>query len=163
MMYIISSGFVQEKDVMVLIPQKWDDYRFKTTFEAKYINKEGTNIDLGTIKIGKNGLDSGWVKDYLEDSFVNLSSDFFSLWQSAESYQKVRKIEEKYDLNVFEDLNDMAYNLSLLEKYENQSVVISSLLRFVSKHMCVNQFHRISMGESILTAYHFDYIVKQKD
>ena len=163
MRYMIYSGVVHDKDVMVLIPNNWDDYSYKTTFEAKYIDKEGRNIDLGTIKIGKNDLDSGWVDEYLENSFVELPSDFFSLWQSAESYQKVREIEERYDLNVFEDLNDMAYNLSLLEKYEKQPVVRSSLLRFVSKHMCVNQFHRISMGESILTAYHFDYIVKQKD
>lgn len=163
MKYIVTSGFVQEKNVMVLVPNNWDDYSYKTTFEAKYIEETGLEIDLGTIKVGKDGLDSGWVKEYLEGSFTELSPEFFSLWQSAESYQKVREIEEKYDLNIFKNLNDIAYNLLLLRKYEEQPVVRSSLLRFVSKHMCVNQFHRISMGESILTPYHFDYLVKQKD
>lgn len=162
MRYIIFSGFVQDKDVMLLIPNSWDDYSYKTTFEAKYIDREGKITDLGTIKIGKKEMDKGWVKEYLEDSFVKLPSDFFSLWQSAESYQKVKEIEERYDLNVFENLNDMAYNLSLLKKYERQPVVTLSLLRFVSKHMCVNQFHRISMGEPVLTAYRFYYFVKQK-
>ncbi len=163
MKYIIASGFVREKNVIVLVPNNWDDYSYKTTFEAKYIEKTGLEIDLGTIKIGKDGLDSGWVEEYLDGSFTELSPEFFSLWQSAESYQKVREIEEKYDLNIFKNLNDIAYNLLLLRKYEEQPVVRSSLLRFVSKHMCVNQFHRISMGESILTPYHFDYLVKQKD
>lgn len=163
MKYIIASGFVREKDVIVLTPSTWDDYTYKTSFEAKYIDREGANIDLGTVKIGKTGLTTGRIREILDNSFVELSEEFFSLWQSAESYQKVREVEEQYDLNVFEDLNDLAYNLSLLKKYEQQSVVRKSLLRFVSKHMCVNQFHRISMGESILTAYDFDYIVKQND
>lgn len=163
MRYVISFVFVWDKDVMVLNPNNWDDYGYKTTFEAKYIDTDGNEIELGTIKIGKDGFESGWVKECLDNSFVKLSPEFFSLWQSAESYKKVREIGDRYDLNVFEDLNDIAYNLSLLEKYEKQLVVRSSLLRFVSKHMCVNQFHRISLGESILTAYHFDYIVKQND
>ena len=163
MRYIISSGPIRAKDVIVLTPSRWDDYTFKTTFEAKYIDQEGLNIDLGTVKIGKKQLERGWVSEYLDSSFTELTEDFFSLWQSAESYQKVREIEEAYDLNIFEELNDLAYNLTLFEECEEERVVSNSLLRFVSKHMCVNQFHRISLGESILTAYHFDYIVKQND
>ena len=163
MRYIISDFDNRDKDVIILTPNNWDDFSYKTSFDAKYIDEEGMNIDLGTIKIGKYELERGWVKKYLEDSFTELPSDFFSIWQSAESYQRVREIEERYDVNVFEDLKDMAYNLSLLEKFEKQPVVKSSLLRFVSKHVCVNQFHRISIGESILTPYDFDYIVKQKD
>lgn len=65
MKYIIASGFVREKNVIVLVPNNWDDYSYKTTFEAKYTDKEGTEFDLGTIKIGKDGLDSGWVEEYL--------------------------------------------------------------------------------------------------
>lgn len=164
MRYIISSSYwSQEKNVILLVPNNWDDYSFKTTFDARYINNGGTNIDLGTVKIGKKGLEEGWVKEYLDNSFTQLSTEFFSLWQSAESYQKVKEVEEKYNLNIFEELNDLAYNLDLFEECEAESVLTVSLLRFVSKHMCVNQFHRISLGQSILTAYNFDYVVKQID
>lgn len=57
----------------------------------------------------------------------------------------------------------MAYDLSLLKKYGEQKVVKHSLMRYISKHTCVNQFHRISKGNAVLTPYDFDYIVKQKD
>ena len=164
MKYIISSDIIYfDKDIIVLKPDNWDDFSYKTLFEATYINRDGESIDLGSIKIGKRNLYDGWIKECLDYSFTKLSSDFFSLWQSAESYQKVREIEEKYNLNVFQDLNDMAYDLSLLEKYGNQKIVIKSLLRFVSKHMCVNQFNRIAHGKVVLTSYNFDYIVKQED
>ena len=163
MRYIISSGSTNLRDVMVLFPSSWDDYSFKTSFEAKYIDRDGVNIDLGTIKIGKKQMESGRIREHLNSPFTELTAEFFSLWQSAVSYQKVREIEEKYDLNIFEELNDIAYNLSLFEECKDEPVVRESLLRFVSRHMCVNQFHRISVGQSLLTPYQFDYIIKQKD
>lgn len=163
MKYLITSYNVTDRNVIIFKPDSWDDFGFKTLFDAIYVDKEGKRIELGSIKIAKSGIDEGYTKDYLEQSFVELSSDFFSLWQSAESYQKVRKIEEKYEQNIFEELNDIAYNLKLLEKYGNQKALNSSLLRFVSVHMCVNQFHRISHGEALLTSYSFNYIVKQKE
>lgn len=116
MKYLITSYNVTDRNVIIFKPDSWDDFGFKTLFDAIYVDKEGKRIELGSIKIAKSGIDEGYTKDYLEQSFVELSSDFFSLWQSAESYQKVRKIEEKYEQNIFEELNDIAYNLKLLEK-----------------------------------------------
>ena len=99
MKYIVTSGFVQEKNVMVLVPNNWDDYSYKTTFEAKYIEETGLEIDLGTIKVGKDGLDSGWVKEYLEGSFTELSPEFFALAvcrELSEGKGNWRKIWLKY-------------------------------------------------------------------
>ncbi len=163
MKYVISYQVSQFRDSIVLRPDNWDDYGCKTLFSAWYIDKDGEKIELGSVKIGKKDFEKGWIEKCLEDSFTELSSDFFSLWQSAESYQKVREIEERYDLKVFETLHDMAYDLSLLERFAGQNVVEKSLCRFISKHMCVNQFHRIAHGEAVLTPYHFDYVIKQKD
>lgn len=79
MRYIISPAVVQDKDVMVLLPDRWDDYSYKTSFDVKYIDKTGTEIDLGTIKIGKEGFEPGWIKEHLEWTFEQLPSDFFTL------------------------------------------------------------------------------------
>ncbi len=163
MRYIISSNIVTDKDIIVLHPDKWDDYSYKTSFNAKYIPSNEKEIDLGTIKIGKADLGIGWVKDALEDSFTKLPTDCFSLWQSAESYHIVKQIEDKYNLSIFKDLNDIAYDLSIFAKYEDQSVLQFSLLRFVSKHVCINQYSRISKGEAILTPYSFSYVITQKN
>lgn len=163
MRYVISSGDVFERDVVVLKPSNWDDYSCKTLFEARYIDENGVSKELGSIKIGRSNQQDDWTSSYLETSFERLPDDFFSLWQSAESYHKVKMVEDEYDLNIFETLNDMAYDISLLSKYQGQKVVEYSLFRFVSKHTCKNQLHRIAHGESLLTPYHFEYIVKQED
>ena len=163
MKYLISSDSCLEKDLIILKPDNWDDYSYKTLFEAVYIDRNGVRMELGSIKVAKSGLNEGYTKDYMPTSFVELPKDFFSLWQSAESYKKVKEIENKYNISVFKTLHDIAYDLDLLEKYETQRIVTDSLLRFVSKHMCVNQFNRIAHGEAVLTQYDFDYLVKQED
>ena len=163
MKYIISKLCIVGKNIMVLNPDNWDDYSYKTLFQATYIDEYGKRIEVGSIKIAKSGMDNGKIKDLLPKEFEFLPDDCFSLWQSAESYNNVKKIEDKYNLKIFESLNDIAYDLSLLKKYENQRIVIDSLFRFVSKHTCVNQFNRIAHGEALLTPYQFDYKVKQQD
>ena len=50
MRYIISSGFVRDKDVMVFNPNNWDDYCYKTTFEARYIDTDGNDIEIESKK-----------------------------------------------------------------------------------------------------------------
>lgn len=163
MKYIISKLCIVGKNIMVLNPDNWDDYSYKTLFQATYIDEYGKRIEVGSIKIAKSGMDHGKIKDLLPKEFEFLPDDCFSLWQSAESYNNVKKIEDKYNLKIFESLNDIAYDLSLLKKYENQRIVTDSLFRFVSKHTCVNQFNRIAHGEALLTPYQFDYKVKQQD
>lgn len=163
MKYIISTDEIQETNIIIFRPNNWDDFSYKTLFDATYIDKQGKHIELGSIKIAKSELDEGWTKEFLPKKFEELSSDFFSLWQSAESYKKVREIEEEYDMDIFKSLNDVAYDISLLERYGDQRIVTQSLFRFVSIHTCRNQFHRIAHGEALLTPYQFDYQVKQKD
>lgn len=163
MKFIISKSWITNKDIMILNPDNWDDYSYKTLFHATYIDNSGKRIEVGSIKIAKSGMVDGKIIDLLPKEFEILPEDCFSLWQSAESYKNVKEIEDKYNLKIFESLNDIAYNVSLLNKYENQRIVTDSLFRFVSKHTCVNQFKRIAHGQALLTPYQFDYKVKQQD
>lgn len=77
MKYLITSYNVTDRNVIIFKPDSWDDFGFKTLFDAIYVDKEGKRIELGSIKIAKSGIDEGYTKDYLEQSFVELSSDFF--------------------------------------------------------------------------------------
>lgn len=126
MKYIISKLCIVGKNIMVLNPDNWDDYSYKTLFQATYIDEYGKRIEVGSIKIAKSGMDNGKIKDLLPKEFEFLPDDCFSLWQSAESYNNVKKIEDKYNLKIFESLNDIAYDLSLLK---NMRIKESSQIR----------------------------------
>ncbi len=165
MKYIVSEYFWDEMENVILLKiDNWDDFCYKTTFQGIYIGSNNRNVELGSIKIGKADMkESKRTSDFLPREFEKLSPEFFSVWQSADSYQAVKNLEEEIKENIFEDLNDISYHLELLYKFSQEPVMKKSLLRFVSAFMCKEQFHRITLGQAKLTPYKFSYILKNED
>ena len=42
MKYLITSYNVTDRNVIIFKPDSWDDFGFKTLFDAIYVDKEGT-------------------------------------------------------------------------------------------------------------------------
>ena len=88
MQYTIN-GSRKDHNHIILTPTTWDDYGYKTCFICVYIDENGKENTLGTIKIAKtNQSDEERTVNLLPDHFTKLSSDFYSVWQDAECYKK---------------------------------------------------------------------------
>lgn len=156
--YIVKKYEYSKKNVIMLRKDNWDDYGFKTTFDAIYIDQSGYTCELGSIKIARQGVKRGIaVADLLPQSFDRLPEEYYSLWQSADAYELVKQLADDTNTNIFDDLNDIAYNLDLLKRFQNDTILQDSLLRSLSKSVCQKQFHRITKGEAKLTPYSFSY------
>lgn len=170
MKFKITSGWgtAYGRNVILLNADNWDDFGFKTTFHASYCDNTGTEHELGTVKIamaesagGREDNDySGRTSDYLKSEFDSLSDEFYSLWQSAEAYKKVLECENLCHFNILKSLNDISFDPSIYEKYENERALTASLFRDVSHSVYLRQFRRIARGEAVLTAYNFSYVIK---
>lgn len=164
MKFVVSNAGTMRRNVINLRIDNWDDYHFRTTFHGVYIDGKGERTALGTVKIAKSNMKKGErTKDSIPKEFEVIPQNYFSLWQSADSYQLVKDLEERLNENIFDALNDVAYDLNLFNHYEREPVMTDSLLRDVSRFMCENQFHRITRGEAKLTPYRFDYVVRHVD
>lgn len=154
-------------NTIVFRPDTWDDYSFRTTFQATYVDSRGVSKNLGSIKIGmQNAVIEEYyfyTKEFLPNQFDCLPEGFFSLWQSADSYQMLREIVEESGCNVFEDLRDIAYNLELCKQYWREPIMQNSLTRSVNLTTIENQFHRITLGQAKLTRYSFAYEIGEKN
>lgn len=163
MKYVISNDYYYNTpSTFVLRPDNWDDYSFKTTFNVNYVDDSRHSHSIGSIKIGMFGAEPGFVAyEELPSSFEKLGKKFFSLWQSADSYQKARKLKDEIGINIFEDLNDISFDLELLDKCRKQLVVQDSLLRSINIFTVKNQFHRITLGQAKLTPFSFSYEINK--
>lgn len=162
MIFKISSerGTPCKKNTIFLNIDNWDDYCFKTTFHAIYCDKKGISHELGTIKIGKEGMvNGGQVSENLNSEFESLPEGFFSLWQTAEAYKRVLDCEKESHFKIFKALKDIAYEPGLYEKYKQEQVLSLSLFRDVSRSLYIRQFRRIARGEAVLTPFNFSYII----
>nr|WP_325259412.1 AAA family ATPase [uncultured Oscillibacter sp.] len=147
----------QGKELFYFYRDNWDDYSYKTSFVAYYYDSKGMLIEIGPVKIGYVGMERGAVYDTIPKKFAALPETFFSLGQSDEYYEHLKKLGHSVREHILVALNDIAYDLDRFEKVANENVVRISLLRDVSKVSVKYQFNRIAHGGVRLTNWKFKY------
>ncbi|MGX8833662.1 AAA family ATPase [Amedibacillus sp. YH-ame6] len=150
------------KNKFLLVHDSWNDYwDFETLYALYYYDKKGICHNLGRVKIGNENM-NGKSPD-LPTEFQSLSDGFFSVGQSVDYYSNISRCLDELPDNPFQCLNDMAYDIDLIQKYKNESVTKTSLLRSISITEIKRQFHRIAHGGAKLTEYNFKYIFNVDD
>ena len=64
-----------QRDVVRLQIDNWDDSGFKTTFDATYYDYLGREHHLGTVQIGKKGMERGRIFFQIASAFCRYSKD----------------------------------------------------------------------------------------
>ena len=143
---------------------RWDDWgKFQTQFQAHVFDGRGTLHDLGEVKIGRAGLQSGGVvapgvrAPELEKEFLALPERYFSLGQSENYYETLAELEPTEKLQILTGLRDLAADLGAFESVLNEPVVFDSLLRFITPQTVKTRFNRLVRGDASLTEYKFAY------
>ncbi|MCH5268894.1 MAG: AAA family ATPase [Lachnospiraceae bacterium] len=162
---VLEKNAESPKDINCIIFRRdgWDDYCFKTSFDATYVDESGCATDLGAIKIAYTDMEIGRIYDSIPKRFERLPQNYYSLWQSEESYLTIKKLEDTLYIDILKPLNDIAYNTQLLNEHLHEDVMQKSLLRFVSEFKCKRQFNRIARGGAVLTPYQFSYLIPAQD
>jgi ABC-type cobalamin/Fe3+-siderophores transport system ATPase subunit len=147
-----------KKDTLYLCEDKWDDYEYKTTFDAIYYNCCGESFRLGKVRIGFKGMDKyAEIVKNIPRKFDLLEEEYFSLGWDVHYYENVFGLGDVARTSIHKSLRDMAYDLSIFDENINEDVVKCSLLRERNGITVRNQFHRISTGGVRLTMYNFRY------
>lgn len=146
------------RGVVQLVPGDWDDYSFKTSFTATYVDPQGKHVELGSLKIGYVGQARGWSRDQLSAEFAALPDSWFSLGQDVEYYQTLVaefSIDERRA--ILQGLRDVVADEGLLATVQDEKVFTSSMMRGVSLSVIHGQFKRVLNGDAALSDFHFSY------
>lgn len=146
-------------DSFILIHDKWDDwFTYETLCNAYYITHDKKVIDIGEVKIGQFDMKENQRSAIYPDCFTNLPNNCFSLGQSEDYYDNIKShFEERDRIEFYIAMRDISYDLDLFNKVKDQKVTKDSLMRFVTKFMIKQQFHRITIGNARLTPYDIEY------
>lgn len=150
-------------DTLYLHYDNWDDYGFKTLFHARYVDETGKETNLGPVKFGKVDMDIGKIFDQIPKNFHVLPDQYFSLGQDENYYENISKLRDEKRKELFSALHDVAYNLELFEKYEHETVMMTSLMRSITAFTVKLQFNRMAHGGARLTDYKFTYFPNRAD
>ena len=156
--------------VVLLRPTHWDDwFQYETTYEASYRDSDNRSIYLGEVKIGQFGLKPESKGNYLAQepprlgvrqpdlprTFETLSSNLFSLGQSADYYERLTAIGTDFREHYLTSLRDIAFDEQLRTSALAEPVTGVSLLRYVPRETLDEQFARLARGGDLLTEYSF--------
>lgn len=154
----------EPKSIFLLVRDYWDDWKkYRTQFHAYFYDEDGEETRIGEIKIGKAGLlpgskaSKGVRAPDIPDEFERLGDDYFSLGQGASFYEALNSIGEDIRSEFLEAIRDVAYDLSVFERYYDEDVMQESLLRGVRAENVRTKLHRLAHGVSQLTEFKFKY------
>jgi predicted ATPase len=160
MQFLILDSLPQSNtsDTAYLINNNWDDwFEFETLYQLFYDNSNNQRYTLGYVKIGQFNMAKEQKRASLPKSFNNLDENFFSLGQDESYYKTLKNLDNEIGYNILIALKDIAYDLNLFEKAQNEKVTKISLLRDVPVNTVKEQFHRLAHGGEELTSYDFTY------
>lgn len=149
-----------DSDIVYLINNKWDDwFEFETLYQLFYDDSSRQRHTIGYVKIGQINMQRDQRRASLPTIFSNLDENFFSLGQDESYYQILKDFDDEIGHKIMISLNDIAYDLELFEKAQNEKVTKISLLRDVPVNTVKEQFNRLAHGGEALTSYDFTYTI----
>lgn len=145
-------------DTAYLINNNWDDwFEFETLYQLFYDDSNSKRHTIGYVKIGQFGMTREQRRASLPENFSDLNENFFSLGQDESYYQILKELDDEIGYSILTALKDIAYNLDLFDKSQNERVTRVSLLRDVPVNTVKEQFNRLAHGGEELTSYDFTY------
>lgn len=122
----------------------WDDYGFKTSFEAQVRFPGQKPTDLGVVKILRADQDGGRTE--LPKEFVRLSEDFCSLGQSLAYYEILHKLGT-WAQTYLHALRDVVVSPIILKSFETHKGFRDSFLRSSGAEIALSDAPNLFLSE----------------
>lgn len=137
----------------------WNDFSFVTMFYARYFDSKGVEHELGQLKIGFKGQSEDQsTHSVLKSRFHKLGNSFFSLGQDVDYYKNLSKLPVDERDELVRSIRDMVAHPSIYLEVEEERVLKTALLRYVSMSLVRGQYARVLRGAAELTDYKFSYV-----
>ena len=114
--------------IFILRQDDWNDYSFCTQYHLSFSSPNGGDIHIGIVKILKKGQTDDCEKT-INDDFTELGSDFISVGQSIDYYQRISELEDHYKNVVLNSLNDWIKHPGLGKEFLDERGWKKSLFR----------------------------------
>lgn len=157
------------KNLVCLTYDRWNDYSYITMFLMHFIDGRGEVCRIGNIKIGFEGQTTeistfNKLKELFNGKiFKSLPENFFSLAEDVEFYNSIMKLPKESRECILKNLNDVVYKPELFDRFENEDVFKTSLMRSIRDGTVKEQFRRVLDGKPPLTDFKFSFIRTEKE
>jgi hypothetical protein len=112
----------------VLVQDNWNDFSFQTQYQLYVKSKSSAHELIGSVKILKKGQTSSEAWQIKQD-FTKLGSEFASLGQSLDYYQRIGELPAESRNQILSALRDVVYKPELESEFLTEPGWKISVLR----------------------------------
>lgn len=121
-------------NAIILQVDHWDDFGYRTAYEATYFVNPCEKYRIGLLKIySKENEEFRWKgkhsSEFIPEEIKSLDGQCCSLWQDLSYYEALKKYFPKEYVDILKRLRDIAFDKKIAEKFKNDGGVRWSLLR----------------------------------
>jgi hypothetical protein len=150
--------FYQGEPTFQLVKDGWNDwFKWYTLYAARAILADGQVVELGHVKIGRQGMTEDTGSTELPEVFEALDDTYFSVGQDENYYETLISLGDEVRAAYLAALRDCAFSLAILDTNNAEPVMENSLLRYVDRSRVRERFHRLAHGQVALSPYSFEY------
>lgn len=120
---------------LVLIPNSWNDYGFKTCFDLYFYADKDSRQAFGEVKI----MQLGSTITKLEKEFTELGLTYCSLGQTLAFYKDLREFFPSEFMEIGRALRDCVLFPNIRSNFEHEQAFKESLLRSSEAQLVLNQ------------------------
>ena len=147
--------YLDGREQCYLLGDNWDDFGFKTTFQLLVFDDEGNRHEPGHLKIGRAGMTGGPVE--VPGRFEQLPDDYFSLGLDQNYYETLMELPVGLRDEILRGLRDCAFDELIYERFKEEEVMTTSLLRGTSRRRVQDIYASILAGNVRLTPFAFRF------
>jgi predicted ATPase len=147
---------------VLLRPDNWNDYSFRTLFNAELFLGPKEVVSLGEVKILQRGQTEGDLTP-LPPQFKALTSNYCSLGQAYSYYEALGSLDRDIASSYLEALRDIAYRPEIRDSFEEERGFETSLLRFDGARSALEEATSLFRGERRRSSLSFSYQMPDGD
>lgn len=130
----------KNQEVLLLYPDNWNDYSYRTICNTIYVDKNGNQLDLGILKLGHEGMNTDFEVEGQENIYYflhkidkyELNNKFFSLAQDQDFYARLKENKDTSLITrVLISLKEITIQKAeFIKRVSNETVFKKSLTRY---------------------------------
>ncbi len=130
---------------VVLVQDNWDDYGYRTTFQATLHLSEEEELSLGNIKILHEDQTGGFTP-MPKRPFQELGPGYCSLGGNLDYYEQLFKCKRSVSMAYLRGLGDVTYNDDIKSEFEDLEGYAVSVLRFSGAERTIRDARKLFDG-----------------
>lgn len=143
---------------MILRADSWDDFGYKTMYQAEYHAGKDEVAFIGALKVMKKGQETSSTVTKLPRAPVTLDDSYCSLGQAASYYENLLDILPKPKaLAYLEMIQDLAAHPERIAEFESDPCYTTSLLRESGARRALEDGADIILGNHLDTRLEFSF------